>query len=492
VGRRIGELSLVTFLVGTRDLLQGKAKPVLLLSESQGKEATEVWSTCFEAAAAFGAASQVILLIRRWVFVSTLVSAMVELKDLLSLWRVLRMSCLGRAFPGLVGHMYDLLFHRKFKRSELIVTHNEEPANAAASITLSPRCQCYGHQLRDRRVRVTLRKSRGDQRRPLVPDWVARSPYRRDALVASADAHVDFRASLAYEVFRDRCPRLWLTGPSEGILATALDVPPRFVTIPQEKRAPLELQGVSRFRRAPCPTRCCVPGWIPETFEAIDQALRQLMVFSDALQHNFAMYYGSVGINHSFHLLTRSAQQLCDWKVLLTHTDHARLERKHVDAFKCIVVALRPVLEHTEWPSFLYVERKWPTTKELWNQWVGLLENLRTRARQRRYHDTWFPVESYSLVAVRDAPAYIRQSLGRLPQLRQVSSVASCVLWLVSAFLSPASREEHKSREFRVGASSLKALGWGGQSGKKGRRAPAEGGPRRVAETDGCFPRHSG
>ena len=129
--------------------------------------------------------------LRRWCTITTLISTELTKEDVIRLWKVLRRSPLGRAFPQAVSAMPNLLLRSSLKGVPLIAAPVPEYPEAdlvgLKSFCVSPRCQCSSATVPPRadprpenrgcRVGATVEIVTGNYELIHVPEWVAQSPY---------------------------------------------------------------------------------------------------------------------------------------------------------------------------------------------------------------------------------------------------------------------------------------------------------------------------
>ena len=162
---------------------------------------------------------------RRLLFVGSLMHQYCEANELANFWKAWAYHPAGRSFPSLLRHMYELTVNFTFRQCHLARDWQNDPG----TICVGPRCQCAGQTTKERVSKVMLpNQSQGGQRRRrrvlLVPEWVVKN---------SLNVKVE---------------------PIEDLL----DCPPRYRILPMETRAPLRLQGVSRFAQTAGVSRCVV------------------------------------------------------------------------------------------------------------------------------------------------------------------------------------------------------------------------------------------
>ena len=142
-----------------------------------------------------------------------------DVNDLTHFWRAWRYHPAGRSFPVLMRHMLELTLNFTFHQCHLARDWRLEPGTHC----VHPRCQCAGQTVPERAIKVTLKLNSRRRRRTItVPEWVIRN-----------------KLHVKVEPFGD-----------------LVDCAPRDRTLPVENRAPLRLQGESRFHQAAENNRC--------------------------------------------------------------------------------------------------------------------------------------------------------------------------------------------------------------------------------------------
>jgi hypothetical protein len=175
-----------------------------------------------------------------------------------------------------------------------------DPQDAASTMTLGPHCQCCGaeehlraypgHARRGPRMsRVTLRG-----RTVFVPWWVSASQ------ASSVRARADERS--------------------------LLDVRPRYQQRPRGLVGPAGVRSTNMFRkhlRATTSSRCQVSHGVYDVHSQMDDSLRSIDCFLEALHEEIAGILGSVGTNEGMSKLLHAIGTCWDWHTLIHHRSSA-------------------------------------------------------------------------------------------------------------------------------------------------------------------------
>ena len=109
LGRRFSAVNFVTFALAAGDLLASRVSRLALEVQTAASGAAGVrrqWRRCLEGLQADEVALQSLSV---WCFLAATVGALVPRGCWRNLWRALRISPLGRAFPKLVASLDDML-----------------------------------------------------------------------------------------------------------------------------------------------------------------------------------------------------------------------------------------------------------------------------------------------------------------------------------------------------------------------------------------------
>ena len=98
----------VMFAVAVSDVLRGHIVPIALVAQRSDVGALEVWRRTAAASEGLSRAGDHLRQVEDWWSITCLVSTMVSVPDLQRLWFALRVSPLGRAWPGRGGRLARL------------------------------------------------------------------------------------------------------------------------------------------------------------------------------------------------------------------------------------------------------------------------------------------------------------------------------------------------------------------------------------------------
>ena len=323
VGRQISALDFMAFTIGAGDVLRTCIVPVALQAQQVSGSSRAMNLACRSTLEKLTKARFALRQLRFWCLASTLLCTRLSRSDLAALWQAVAFSELGRAFPKLALSLRQMLFAQEFGGCKLTVALPADHDHSGIKhYTLSPCCQCASMILHPgegpRVTPVTVSKSRevGSPHWEIaVPEWVANSVYPKKEMLESR--------TQAFPV-------------------------PRLVRVPLEERAPLQLQGVPRFRRGTAPCSCLVPPLLLHSSQEILQGLYELQCFIHRMLYYVEAYaVGSVGVNQHMRALTNAGVLSWDWEHLLRKP----AGKDHYRAFFEIVNRFQPVLQKTQWPN---------------------------------------------------------------------------------------------------------------------------------------------
>ena len=238
-GRRLTAVDFVTFMLAYRDVSAMIMRPFAMRAQDSAIEAVEMKLACSRLLEDLEQHATALITYRKWLFVSILLTHILNADDFRSLWRALGYTPWGRRSPCLLNHTAEMLISRQFKGCGLQVALTQERLNPTEHRLLHPRCQCYTMTQplgMPRRREVTIFRQHKD-RRAVGPSG---SRSTRGALGPPGGRIIRVPEWAA---------EIW---PGTRISAaqanddpdTNCDVEPRFSLRPRHERAPLQLQGV--------------------------------------------------------------------------------------------------------------------------------------------------------------------------------------------------------------------------------------------------------
>ena len=172
---------------------------------------------------------------------------------------------------------------------------------------------------------------------------------------------------------------------------------PRCVVVPKEKRQPLELQGMSRFREKLAPCRCVVPQLLPYSSREVLEALYEVQCFvKRVLYHVEAYALGSMGVNQHMRAMREAHFKCWDFQFLLRKNP----TKEHYEAFLEVVERLFPILRMTvlpRSPEFGFVRTKWPRKigpNGWFQQYKTLNKRLNDAGKSRWKSRGWWRIDT--------------------------------------------------------------------------------------------------
>ena len=305
---------------------------------------------------------------------------MVSERDARRLWKALRVSSLGKAFPRAVSSILPIILHSQYRGVALFADPIEAyPATdmvGADHVVLAPRCQCAsmisrpkdgirreyvsnatgsGPLLKVGGVVPVAFSKRSFKSLPghsvLVPEWVAHSVYKRELLVPE-------------------------TRDLESIQL-------RFQCVPKARltNLPPQLEGCHLFRRKPAPCRCVTPWQLPALHAAIDRGLRGAHALLSSAKDSLQDYVGAVGVNAGMRRVMGNARICFDWHFLTEHVPRQR----HYEAFFELCDDLLPMLRASKFPDgdeWAFVGTHWPQRRGP----LGWFQQYRTLMARVRFY----------------------------------------------------------------------------------------------------------
>jgi len=436
MGRRVAAMNFVSFSLALCDIMAGCVVPLALVAQASDIGALSVWRRVEACRRSLQQAATALGELETWWSASALISVMVTRSDLKSLWVALRLSRLGRTWPRLAGATHEVLWRQVFQGCRLHIDQAVSDLEVVALVT-HPRCQCASAQQRrsaGRRRPVDFPSGR----RILVPEWVSHSVLPRGWGVA------DVRAG---------------RGPETVLPNFSLVVPP-----------PAGRHGEARFCRSAGACRCVVAHELPGRLRALRQASGSMRAFLVSLEASLHEFLGRRGANDTMLALGEAAGVALDWPALLA----APATVEHFRAFFRLAALLRPILEHTAWPSkeaFPHVKHSWPSergTNCLFREFQMLAMRIRKAARDAHVATrSWWRASHYLVQPVlrTSTEAALGPCFRRLGVFAAASDVAR-VCSVVSAFSGVGA-----PRPFRATPASLANAGCAAAlSGARGKR----------------------
>ena len=459
VGRQICSVNFVTFLVGTGDIMRSCVVPFALSSQKVAGSSQEIDQEGRATIAKLKKAEAALERLTRWTFIATLLFTRLDTSDFKALWgAVSRMDAL---LPRLAPSLWRMLTAREFSGCTLNVCLPIGNIGGTNHRTLAPHCQCASMRTRPgppRRATVILR--RAPKQPPLrfrlqevrVPEWVAYSTYTQEEILLRQDF------------------------PS-----------PRYARILSEDKPPLELQGISRFRKTVAPCRCVVPDMLPLAANEVFEALFELKRFVARMIYYFtATLLGTRGSSEMKRDIDTTSGVCWDWKFLT----RCNPEPRHYKAFFELTALLRPSLRQTEWPNspkFNFLHQRWPDKKDkngLMQQYRTLCHRVRNASRLRvRFKSWWKVVEVTVCPVIKGGSCATLRALSQQgpPEFHRISlELRSCLFSLIGAYLGGS---PYDSGYFKTKTSTLAAPG----CGKTLSKARANRGAQQFSRSAGCF-----
>ena len=509
VGRRLGHANFVMYAAALGDLLSTCMVPLALTAQSAAAGAATLHRSATDAMAHLDGHLAALQKILDWSYITAIVGPMyLSDADLRNLWLTLTLSPLGRAFPGTVGSMYEVLYHQRFRRTELTLDYQPDEMEAKKNMTrwLGPKCQCHlmrgprgGPHLVDTwlngrgcwiRPSRTSHASVGGPGTPVVP--VSNGPRRPtwDCVGPRSRRDSDARQPVAHEVERPAIhvvrKQPTLIRVPEWVANCQLDRA-QMVADVREGRGPREVdpryvlrstvwtptlvamigEDLMAFARG-CHhgSRCIVPAALPATFREVAEALRAAKAFGDCLRRELDKLLGSAGMNTSMRSQRQIAAFCFDWKSLLKFP----LTRRHVAAFEELYQLQKPTLCKVPWPhgagipgeEFSWLAPRWPPGAGISVQYVNLIQQVRA-ATNNPLFEHWWQVQGYWVKPVYQDPI-LAASFGLLKPLRQSSRGSrNVILSLVGRFWPLSSRPRRRVPPFYVREGALAVVGRGAQ-----------------------------
>ena len=259
--------------------------------------------------------------------------------------------------------MFDILFRRKYLGCELQYVITEDTIDPSRNMLLHLACQCHTMRTRPTRGRGRLVGvyMRAFPRRPVrVPE-------------ASLYSYGEGQVEATNRAARD----------------SLVTVGPRLLLLPREQHVPVALQGVPRFRG-----RC---------------------VFCIVSAEEPNDYLGSVGASAHMYTLLNAIHVCTDWDRLTKASPTPQDLVHFLTAHRILEHGLRKSM----WPTFAYVEPRWPSEMELVLQYKNLCARVRERFENPRWHASYSRPISY-MIAFCHLPAWLYASLGGILRLYTV------------------------------------------------------------------------
>ena len=222
VSRELSDPGLVCFTLLFEDIVSQALSPFHKNIQQSSLEPVLLFSYIGILQRGLAERRQMLDSLRRFVLILSLLTAYLPAKDLEAWCHANQYSRVGKIFPHLCRHAFEIVTKAEFQRCKLQIIQDISPT----ALCVHPRCQCPGQTQWKHKVRCKM-KIGGRDRHLLVPEWVRRSP---------------------------------VTGPLD---AAALYLP-RFRFVPMEERTPVALQQRSRFIRSANMYRCIASkslGW---------------------------------------------------------------------------------------------------------------------------------------------------------------------------------------------------------------------------------------
>jgi len=462
VGRRLTGTDFVVFLLLYADVARSLLSPFSALTQRGSVEAVDLAVATQALVADLRRARQTVTEYLRWLLLSALLTAYVDLCDLEVLWRTLRFapgSRLGRTYPRLAEATPDLLYKQLYQGCGLQHEFTLNALDPARQMLLHPRCQCW---------------SMRSKPQPTLPEPPEGGQGRRRDFELRRGKKLD--GGEPWKTIRIpewACER-WTSAEVESSLRAPEDIchfPLRFEEAPRGGRPMVKylLQGVSRFhqaRSAEAPHICVMPMSLAQVLLAMQQACVEFGSYLQRIEEEMAAYFGSVGANPTMLELARLLSICWCW----SRMGYTKASRAEAEAFRDAYRLLKPTLEHIFWPppgSFPGVIRRWPPERDLMLQYAHLRNRVAMRARDNPVRYT--EVDYYTVRRV-CAPGFCAPGFGESPPLaaslglwlrrgRRRCPGAGRVLVLVARFLLPEGVATYEAAAFSVKSGSLCLVG---------------------------------
>lgn len=322
--------------------------------------------------------------LRFWVFFTALRRNYVTQKDLKSLWSALLLSNLGRTWPRFVGAIFHLFLGSKPKFQDCFL---QLPVDFQSGQRLmSPHCQCGSRKNRreemiSRTAQVAMKVGQR-KRRLRVPLWVARSQHHKD--------------DWTQEINKLKEENTKAIKRGSDLNCTSIKYRIRTWIRKTDAPAPVGLQGVCGLFSA----RCHFSLWFSYVYDCIDKSLGEIEKLHAALEREYKEYWGDVGVSQHVRFLKQLMLKSFNFEAFFSYGGPDEEARQ---AFRDLVEQLAPVLSQTVWPdptTHPYVQRVWPSTDQLIEQYDCLIASLCYHSKQEPFKYLWYPVKGYEAGAL--------------------------------------------------------------------------------------------
>jgi len=170
LGRRLASLDFIAFLLLFEDMMQYRLRPFALVVQSSSEAAWSSQQAYQRMKKGFLQDIQDIKLVRRLIFIGTLLQHYCTKAELSRFWFCQLYTPLGKAFPSFFKHFYGLAVLHTFQDCKIPILTDL----SVGTTCLTPRCQCAYQKGRTGPglIKVSMRIGRRC-RRILVPEYVA-------------------------------------------------------------------------------------------------------------------------------------------------------------------------------------------------------------------------------------------------------------------------------------------------------------------------------
>ena len=189
LSRRLAAMDFVAYLLLFEDIMRKRLRPFSKITQSSTEAAWASQRSYLELKSGLLMDISNVRLLRRLVFIGSLLQHYLPKTDLKRFWFAQLYSPLGKEYPSFVKNIYGMGVQHQFQDCSLQLLVELAPG----TICLTPRCQCPFQKKREgpSRCRVGLRIA-GRSRRLLVPEYVAhafltKEDCRKDVLAAQSD-----------------------------------------------------------------------------------------------------------------------------------------------------------------------------------------------------------------------------------------------------------------------------------------------------------------